>query len=66
MAVKELGLGGIFVSGISGLLARTVIIGTEVLLVDMAEVVFCVICCTRCGFVGLLWVTATERKAQVD
>lgn len=67
MTGKELGLGDILVSGTSGLLAGLASLRTEVLLVDVAGVVFCVTtCCTTCGFVGLLWVTTTERKAQVD
>lgn len=67
VAGKELGLRDILVSGTSGLLAGLVSLGTEVLLADVAGVVFCVMrCCRMCGFSGLLWVTTTERKAQVD
>jgi len=61
------GLGDILVSGTSGLLAELASLRTEVLLVDVARVVFCVIrCCTRCGIVGLLWVTTTERHRLTD
>ncbi|PKU37874.1 hypothetical protein llap_11824 [Limosa lapponica baueri] len=67
VAGKELGLGDILVSGASGLLAGLVSLGIEVLLVDVAGVLFCVTRrCTACDFVGLPWVTTTERKAQVD
>lgn len=67
MARKELGLGDMLVSGTSELLAGLASLGTEVLLADVAGVVSCVMrCCRRCGFVGLLWVTTTDRKAQVD
>lgn len=66
MAGKEVGLGNILVSGTSGLLAGLVPLMTEVLLVDVAGLVFCVTrCCTTCGVV-VLWVTTTERKATVD
>lgn len=64
---KELGLGDMLLSGISGLLAGLASLETEVLLVEVVVVVFCVMrCSTRCDFVGLLWVTTTERKAPVD
>lgn len=70
MTGKELGLGDVFVSGTSGLLAGLASLETEVwevLLANVTGVVFCVMNCgTLCGTVGLLWVTATGRKAQVD
>lgn len=66
VAGKELGFGDILVSGTSGLLAGLASLGAMVPLTDVAGVVFCVVrCCTRCCFVGLLWVTTTERKAQI-
>lgn len=68
MTGKELELGNVLVSGISGLVAGLVSLGTEVLLVDVAGVV-CVCltrCCTGCVNVVLMWVTTTERKTQVD
>lgn len=70
VAGKEVGLTGILVSGTSELLAVLAPVETkvlEVLLDSVTGVVFCVMRCgTVCGMVGLLWVTATGRKAQVN
>lgn len=70
VAGKEVGLTDILVSGTSGLLAVLAPVETkvlEVLLDSVTGVVFCVMRCgTVCGMVGLLWVTATGRKAQVN
>lgn len=70
VAGKEVGLTDILVSGTSGLLAVLAPVETkvlEVLLDSVTGVVFCVMRCgTVYGMVGLLWVTATGRKAQVN
>lgn len=58
---KELELGNVLVSGISGLVS----LGTEVLLVDVAGIVcVCVMrCCTGCVNVVLTRVTTVEKKS---
>lgn len=70
-----MGLRDILVSGTSGLLAVLASVETEVLEVwtvlemldSVTGMVFCVMRCgTVCGMVGLLWVTATGGKAQVN
>lgn len=67
MAGKELGVRDNLVSGTSGLLASVETEVLEMLLASVTGVVFCVMRCgTVCGVVGLLWVTATERNAQIN
>lgn len=66
----ELGLEDVLVSVTSVLLVGLISLETEVLevlLAEVAAVIFCVVSGgTTCGTVVFLWVKAAERKAQVS